>query len=47
LIAASEKVSSGNAAQISPDRQTAEIRIRIAIMNRFSPLGRAEVEAVR
>jgi hypothetical protein len=47
LIAASEKVSDGDAAQISPDRQTAEIQIRITIMNRFSPLGRAEVEAVR
>lgn len=30
-----------------PDRQTAEIQIRIAIMNRFSALGRAEIEAVR
>ncbi len=29
-----------------PDRQTAEIQIRIAIMNRFSPLGRAESIAV-
>ncbi|WGT51374.1 IS5 family transposase [Thioclava nitratireducens] len=29
-----------------PDRQTAEIQIRIAIMNRFSALGRAEIEAV-
>jgi IS5 family transposase len=30
-----------------PDRQTAEIQIRIAIMNRYSALGRAEIEAVR
>jgi len=30
-----------------PDRQTAEIQIRIAIMNRFSALGWAEIEAVR
>ncbi|MCP1167714.1 IS5 family transposase [Limimaricola litoreus] len=30
-----------------PDRQTAEIQIRIALMNRFSALGRAEIEAVR
>ena len=30
-----------------PDRQTAEIQIRIAIMNRFSALGRAEIKAVR
>lgn len=29
-----------------PDRQTAEIHIRIAIMNRASALGRAEIEAV-
>ncbi len=29
-----------------PDRQTAEIQIRIAIMNRFSALDRAEIEAV-
>ena len=29
-----------------PDRQTAEIQIRIAIMNRFSAPGRAEIEAV-
>ena len=29
-----------------PDRQTAEIHIRIALMNRFSALGRAEIEAV-
>ena len=30
----------------NPDRQTAEIQIRIAIMNRCSALGRAEIEAV-
>ena len=29
-----------------PDRQTAEIQTRIAIMNRYSALGRAEIEAV-
>lgn len=29
-----------------PDRQTAEIQIRIATMNRTSGLGRAEIEAV-
>ncbi len=30
-----------------PDRQTAEIQTRIAIMNCFSALGRAEIETVR
>lgn len=29
-----------------PDRQAAEIHIRIAIMNIFSTLGRAKIEAV-
>ena len=29
-----------------PDRQTAEIQIRIAIMNRCSALGRAETQVV-
>ncbi|SNT13669.1 hypothetical protein SAMN04488078_106130 [Antarctobacter heliothermus] len=29
-----------------PDRQTAEIQICFAIMNRTSALGRAEIEAV-
>ena len=29
-----------------PDRQTAEIQIRIAIMNRCSALGRADIEAI-
>ena len=29
-----------------PDRQTAEIQVRIAIMNRFNALGTAEIEAV-
>ncbi len=29
-----------------PDLQTAEIPIRIAIINRFSALGRAEIEPV-
>ena len=28
-----------------PDRQTAEIQIRIALMNRFSALGWAEIAA--
>ena len=26
-----------------PDRQTAEVHIRIALMNRFSALGQAEI----
>ena len=29
-----------------PDRQTAEIHIRIALMNRFSALGTAEIVRV-
>jgi hypothetical protein len=29
-----------------PDRQTAEIQIRIALMNRFSGLGTAEIVRV-
>ncbi len=29
-----------------PDRQTAEVQIRIAIMNRCSALGRAETVAI-
>ena len=29
-----------------PDRQAAEIQIRIAIMNRVSALGRAEIKAI-
>ncbi|MEI4488716.1 IS5/IS1182 family transposase, partial [Frigidibacter sp. MR17.14] len=29
-----------------PDRQTAEIQIRIAIMNRYNSLGTAEIIAV-
>ena len=29
-----------------PDRQTAEIHIRMAIMNRFSALGRAGIEPI-
>ncbi|MEN9807772.1 MAG: hypothetical protein RL756_2292 [Pseudomonadota bacterium] len=29
-----------------PDRQTAEIQIRIALMNRFSALGAAEIVRV-
>lgn len=30
----------------APDRQTTEIQIRIAIMNRCSALERAEIEAI-
>lgn len=29
-----------------PDRQTAEIHIRIALMNRFNELGQAEIKRV-
>ena len=29
-----------------PDRQTAEIHIRIALMNRFNALGTTEIERV-
>ena len=29
-----------------PDRQTAEIHVRVALMNRFSALGRAEIVRV-
>ena len=29
-----------------PDRQTAEVHIRIALMNRFNALGTAEIERV-
>lgn len=29
-----------------PDRQTAEIRIRIALMNRFKARGNADIERV-
>jgi len=29
-----------------PDRQTAEIHIRIALMNRFNALGSAEIKRV-
>ncbi|SIR31489.1 hypothetical protein SAMN05421641_13926, partial [Paracoccus thiocyanatus] len=29
-----------------PDRQTAEIHIRVALMNRFNALGTAEIERV-
>jgi hypothetical protein len=37
--------STGIAAR-DPDRQTAEIQIRIALMNRFSALGTAEIVRV-
>ena len=30
-----------------PDSQTAEIQIRVALMNRFSALGTAEIARVR
>ncbi len=30
----------------NPDRQTAEIHIRVASMNRFNALGSAEIERV-
>ena len=30
----------------APDRQTAEIHIRIALMNRFNALGTAEIERI-
>ncbi|KGJ02499.1 transposase [Paracoccus sphaerophysae] len=33
-------------AERDPDRQTAEIQIRIALMNRFSALGAAEIVRV-
>lgn len=36
-----ERIASRN-----PDRQTAEIQIRIALMNRFNVLGIAEIERV-
>ena len=29
-----------------PDRQTADVHIRIALMNRFNALGTAEIERV-
>ena len=29
-----------------PDRQVAEIQIRVALMNRFNALGKAEIERV-
>ena len=41
LKAFGEKITSRD-----PDRQTAEIHIRIALMNRFNELGTAEVERV-
>ncbi|EBA09799.1 hypothetical protein SSE37_08323 [Sagittula stellata E-37] len=31
---------------LTPDRQTAEIQIRIVIVNRFPAPGRAEIEAI-
>jgi len=33
-------------ASCGPDRQTAEIHIRIALVNRFNALGTAEIEPV-
>ena len=41
LKAFGEKITSRD-----PDRQTAEIHIRIALMNRFNVLGQAEIERV-
>ena len=41
LKAFGEKIASRD-----PDRQTAEIHIRIALMNRFNVLGQAEIERV-
>ena len=29
-----------------PDRQTAEVQIRVALMNRFNALGAAEIQCV-
>lgn len=36
-----ERIASGD-----PDRQTAEIHIRVALMNRFNALGTVEIERV-
>lgn len=41
LKAFGERISSQD-----PDRQTAEIHIRIALMNRFNALGSAEIKRV-
>ena len=41
LKACAERIAASD-----PDRQTAEIRIRIAVMNRFSALGTAEIVRV-
>lgn len=36
----------GRIASTAPDRQTAKIHIRIALINRFNELGMAEIERV-
>jgi hypothetical protein len=36
-----ERIAAGD-----PDRQTADIHIRVALMNRFNPLGTAEIVRV-
>ena len=41
LKAFGERISASH-----PDRQTAEIQIRVALMNRFSALGTAEIVRV-
>lgn len=41
LKAFGERIASRN-----PDRQTAEIQIRVALLNRFNALGTAEIERV-
>ena len=33
-------------ASCDPDRQTAEVRIRVALMNQFNALGTAEIQRV-
>lgn len=41
LKAFGERIASGD-----PERQTAEVQIRVARMNRFNALGTAEIERV-
>ncbi len=43
---AARKALGDRIAARDPDRQTAEIQIRIALMNRFSVLGTAEIVRV-
>ena len=40
------KAFGGRIAARDPDRQTAEIQIRVALMNRFNALGTAEIVRV-